>query len=181
LKFIYLIGAPGAGKTTTMRWIRFQLGVVPRPVLQPFAHSLWMKDGERKAIEYGGQRGAFSGTDALSMSVIEKAIPFTEFLGSQGVSPIFAEGDRLANLRFFNAVRAAGYTLKLFYLEAPEELLAERREQRAKLNGTGTQDATWVKSRASKARALATDQRATIIPTYHPADIIAADIIKEIA
>lgn len=181
MKFIYLIGPPGAGKTTTMKWIRFQMGVVPRPVAVPFSHTLWMKDGDTKAIELGANRGAFSGTDALSMSVIEKAIPFVEFLARVGRGPIFAEGDRLANVRFFNAVRAAGYTLKLFYLEAPENLLAERRETRAALFGGKTQDATWVKSRATKARALAADFKATIIPTYHPADIIAADILKEIA
>lgn len=181
MKFIYLIGAPGAGKTTTMRWIRFHLGVVTRPVPVPFAHTEWMKDGKVKAVEYGENRGAFSGTDALSMSVIEKAIPFTDYLGRLGVAPIFAEGDRLANVRFFNAVRAAGYTLQLFYLEAPEELLADRRAQRSKVYGGKEQDATWVKSRATKARALAQDFRATVIPTYHPADIIAGDILKEIA
>ncbi len=180
MKFIYLIGAPGAGKTTTMKWIRFHLSVVPRPVSSPFAHSEWMKDGECKAIEYGANRGVFSGTDALSMSVIEKAIPFTEFLAMTGRGPIFAEGDRLANLRFFNAVRQAGYTLKLFYLDVTEEIAAERRETRRKVYGGDAQDVTWVKSRASKARALAEDQKAIVIPTYHPADIIAADIIKEI-
>lgn len=181
MKFIYLIGAPGAGKTTTMKWIRFHLGVSPRPVSSPFAHTIWMKDGQRVAVEYGENRGAFSGTDALSMSVIERAIPFTDFLARSGIGPIFAEGDRLANVRFFEAIRAAGYTLKLFYLEAPENLLAERRETRAKLYGSKEQDPTWLRGRATKARALAEVWKATVIKTYHPADIIAADIIKEIA
>lgn len=181
MKFIYLIGAPGAGKTTTMKWIRFHMGVVPRPVLQPFAHTLWMKDGDVKATELGANRGPFSGTDALSMSVIEKAVPFIDFLGRVGRTPVFAEGDRLSNVRFFEAIRAAGYTLKLFYLEAPEELLAERRRQRQALYGAKAQDPTWVIGRASKARALAQAWGATVIPTYHPADIIAGDILKEIA
>lgn len=178
MKFTYLLGDPGVGKSTAMRWIRFHLGVQARQVDKPFAHQLWMKDGVVEAVEFGAIRPPFPGTDTLSMSVIEKAIPYTEALAMKRV-PIWAEGDRLANNRFFEAVRAAGYTLQLFYLTAPAEIVADRRETRAKTHGLKIQDGVWVQSRSTKARALAEAWHATVIPTYHPADIIAGDIIKE--
>jgi len=32
MKFTYLIGAPGSGKTTVMRWMRFHSQVTARPI-----------------------------------------------------------------------------------------------------------------------------------------------------
>jgi len=118
------------------------------------------------------------------MSIIEQAIPFVRSQALQsryGFDTLFAEGDRLANDRFFTAIKESGYDLHLFYLETPIEVGSERRRERAEKLGIKEQDLAWVTGRITKARNLAEKWGAIYVPTYHPADIIAADILKEIS
>lgn len=183
-KFIYLLGGPGSGKSTTLRWVRLHLEVMTLRYTTPFEFLKWVKkDGELTAVELGGRHTYFPGTDRLSMSVIEKAIPFVEYLGMAVDAPVIAEGDRLANTRFFRAIRAAGYDLRLFYLDCPEAVAEERRAERTRKAGSDgeLQNPAWVQSRNTKALELAREWRAQVLDAEVPAADVALSIVREFA
>ena len=139
--FVYLIGVPGSGKSTLMK--ELTRGLTRAPAGIPIAHE-WLGDG--KALELGKTRESFSGTDALPMNAQPKA---AEFIEQHPARLILAEGDRLANDRFFKRITAAGYEFHLVYVNADAETVQERRRQRG-----SRQDPTWLQGRATKVRNL---------------------------
>lgn len=145
---VYLLGYPGAGKTTLMRELVGELGQ-PTPALAPFAHVFYNPPSQvvPYAVQLGRDRGPMSGTDALSMSVNPLACAFID----RALYPlVLAEGDRLANARFFDAATTAGYALRLYLLRTtPEEA-----RQRAEARGSH-QDPRWTRGRHSKIDNLA--------------------------
>lgn len=136
MNLLYLIGVPGSGKTTLMR--ELVLGRPRRVIQKPFAHTVY----EGGLVQLGRDRGTHGGTDALSMSVQPLVVAALE----TALWPrVIAEGDRLANMTFFEAVMAAGYDLTVAMLEVPGEVASARRE------GRGTnQDERWLRGRESK-------------------------------
>jgi ABC-type cobalamin/Fe3+-siderophores transport system ATPase subunit len=158
MKLFYLIGEPGAGKSTLIA--KMTEGLIPYQERKPFGHTLWTSQ-QSAAYELGVRRpGGFGGTDSLSMSVQPKVL---EWLGSPGRSyDVFGEGDRLANGKFFTGVSAMEIDLTVAYLEVPPELAEERRAKRAVELGTKSQDEKWVAGRRTKVLRLAEDW-ATII------------------
>ena len=116
---------------------------------QPVPHTAYSVNGKAHAAELGLRRqGPFSGTDALSMAIQPQVL---EWLDAGPPYPLLvAEGDRLANAKFFDAVMGMGYELAVLHVWAAEDVLAARRAGRA-----GRQSATWVQGRASKVRNLA--------------------------
>lgn len=152
-RLIYLIGAPGSGKSTLMARLTDGLGRRPMTVenMAPVAHDALINtvNGEVIGAEIGVRRELFSGTDALPSSIIEKAIPW---IRSQPYPLLFAEGARLANKRFLQAAFDAGYHVTLALLDHPD---AETwREARADRIGRA-QNPAWVKGRATADRNLA--------------------------
>lgn len=139
---LYIIGEPGAGKSTLVA--AMTRGLAAAAVDQPFAHRLY---AGLDLIELGKRREDFSGTDALPMNV-QPAVE--EFLSS-GKPPryLLAEGDRLGNGKFFAFLRKIGYSLRIVYLDAAGAAL-ERRIQR----GSSQNDA-WLRGRATKVKRLA--------------------------
>lgn len=142
---LYLIGVPGAGKSTVMsaltdgldRWtMRTSLGMV--------YEELW--DEEPRWIELGQRREQFSGTDALSMSVQPAA---EEFVRHCSYDVVLGEGDRLANHKFFDALKDAGFDLRVVLLDCPPELAAKRRAARG-----SNQNETWLAGRETKVENL---------------------------
>jgi ribose 1,5-bisphosphokinase PhnN len=139
---IYLIGAPGAGKTTLMRAITANR---PHSTMKtPIPHMLY-----HGAIQLGTERAAFSGTDALPMNVQPAA---EDFIAGYPARLILAEGDRLGNAKFFRAVKRAGYALTVLHLDVSASVLDQRRRERG-----SNQDASWMKGRETKVLNLAID------------------------
>lgn len=158
-RLLYLIGAPGAGKSTLMAKLTGHLAreeqtePVPHDVLRYRIYGGEDKlDGVPEEVigaEIGRHREHFGGTDALPASIIEKAIPWIQTVP---YPLILGEGARLANKRFLTAAAEAGYTVHLGVVD--HENVEEWRTARAELIGK-TQDPAWVKGRATATRNLA--------------------------
>jgi shikimate kinase len=155
---IYIIGAPGAGKTTvsqalTNRWRH--LGDEPHPV----KHRRF-SDNTNDIIALGWHKPPFSGTDTLPYTVIET---IENWLPDIDADIVIGEGDRLANNRFMELAEACG-DLWLFYLDTNPAVATDRRQLRADQAKTKQQNPTWVAGRVTKHRNLAERHEAITIP-----------------
>jgi GTPase SAR1 family protein len=160
MKIIYLIGAPGSGKTT---------------LTEAFTHD-WRDSANHEdpikfrthhtpygdALSLGWLRPTFGGTDTLGNTAILAIEPWLPRI-AKDYSIIYGEGDRLANSRFFDLCKGIG-EFHLFYLNTEPALCAERRAQRSAITGK-TQNPTWVKGRETKHRNLANTYKAFEIPS----------------
>lgn len=152
-QLIYIVGAPGSGKTTLMRavtdpWTRHSIDTPAGSPRKLPRDLLFNAAGDLVAVELGKRRGTFSGTDALGMTAIEAAVPW---LGTMEAQTVLCEGARLANARFLSAAISFGYTVHLLHLSHPrvEEWRAKRAAQLGK-----EQKASWVKGAATRAANL---------------------------
>jgi hypothetical protein len=153
----YLIGEPGSGKSTLMAKLTEPL--IPTLKRSPFAHTYWWSD--RSAITELGERrpGGFGGTDSLSMSVQPKVLTWLE----KHNTPVFGEGDRLANGKFFTGAVAVGWDVTVAYLEIDPAWAEARRAARAQELGTKPQDPKWVQGRRTKVLRLAEDWATVVL------------------
>uniref|UniRef100_A0AB39AL14 Terminase small subunit n=1 Tax=Mycolicibacterium phage phi1_186018 TaxID=3236641 RepID=A0AB39AL14_9CAUD len=149
-RMIYLVGQPGSGKSTLMAALT--KGLVRSPWDEHTVPHDVLVDrvtGEVVGAEIGKQRGAFSGTDALASSIIDKAVPWVQ---TQPYDVLLAEGARLANKRFIQAAADAGYAVMLGLLDHPDA--DTWRKRRSKALGR-EQNLSWVKGRLTSSRKLA--------------------------
>jgi GTPase SAR1 family protein len=158
MKIIYLIGAPGSGKTTlteafTRKWVEVD------QIDDPIKYRTHIT-AEGSAISLGWLRPAFGGTDTLGNTAILKIEPW---LPTVKANIVYGEGDRLANSRFFDLAKSIS-DFRLFYLNTDPALAAERRAQRSLLTGK-EQNPSWVKGRVTKHRNLAIQYKAFEIPS----------------
>jgi energy-coupling factor transporter ATP-binding protein EcfA2 len=137
-EMLYLIGQPGSGKTTLIESLtEGELGAVVR---KPFAHTVYDRIG---VVQLGAQRdGGFGGTDALGMAVQPVVL---NWLPTCGYDYVLAEGDRLANDKFFNAVTDMGWNLCVAWIDLPDSVAVQRRAARG-----SNQNETWLKGRVTK-------------------------------
>lgn len=148
MRLTYLIGEPGVGKTTLLN--AFTEGLPGLAARRPFARTLY----ECGVVQLGEDRPVFGGTDTLSMSVQPKVLEWAEM---PEYPDIVAEGDRLANGKFFQGMKDRGYDLCIIHCVASPDTLAARRLQRAAEHEMKPQDAIWLKGRETKVRKLATE------------------------
>lgn len=153
---LYLIGQPGSGKSTLAAALTE--GLPATAVRHPFAHIVW--GSTPLVVEFGARRDKFAGTDALSMSVQPKVV---EWLNDAPYSLVLAEGDRLANGKFFTAVLTAGWKLTIARLAVSASVGQARRLARCAELGVAAQDPAWLKGRMSKVAKLAVDWQALIL------------------
>ncbi len=133
---MYIFGEPGSGKSTLLAHLTRMLWHGP-DAEHPFAHRVYACG----VTELGARRKDFPGTDALSMSVQPRVV---EWLGDTNPQLVIGEGDRLANGKFFDAVRNLGYSLKLYVLVGEEASALHRR-----IRGS-EQDDKWLAGRRTK-------------------------------
>lgn len=155
MKIIYVIGAPGSGKTTlteafTQDWK--DSANHEDPIKFRTHHT---EHGD--ALSLGWLRPAFGGTDTLGNTAILAIEPWLPNI-AKDYSIIYGEGDRLANARFFDLCKHIG-DFYLFYLDTDPALCEQRRIQRSAITGK-TQNPTWVKGRETKHRNLASTYNA---------------------
>ena len=178
---IYLIGPPGAGKSTALAGAieRLEWGE-PEPRSDPFAHG-WYPTAS--AVILGRQDAPFPGTDTLSLGVNPLAISFVRSCGAptstshidetsieqgttwsasnndhdptttEAIEVIVGEGDRLANPRFLGAAAAAGRVV-LVAFELRPVVAYQRMLDRADALGVPPQEESWWNGRATKTENL---------------------------
>lgn len=141
-ELVYLVGPPGVGKSTAMALLTrdcMPLGCA----LQPFAYDLLQGPDGTRAARLGANRpGGFSGTDALPMNVQPKAV---SWLAVCPFKLVLGEGDRLGNVKFFQAALVLGWRLHLVGLTASQDELEFRRRVRG-----SNQNPTWMRGRQTK-------------------------------
>jgi hypothetical protein len=175
MKTIYLIGPPGAGKTTLMAELMRDWQLLSRET-KPVKHS-WYDSPYGIALELGHPRAPFGGTDTLSYTAINTLELWLPNL--EKVDLLVGEGDRLANNRFLDLCRTLG-PVHLYYLWAPDGVLLDRRAHRAAKNGLPPQSPTWAMGRATKHRNLAEQQNAKTLNTTEGAPGLARAIIEDL-
>ena len=131
----YLVGIPGVGKTTVFR--KALADIPAEQHTRPFG---WI--AYPGGAQLGVDRGVFSGTDALSMNVQPRVL---EWLNRCDLPCVVAEGDRLANGQFFDAVVAQGWLLTVGLLELDPAIAATRRDMRG-----SSQNPSWLRGRHTK-------------------------------
>jgi hypothetical protein len=127
-KSIYIIGAPGAGKSTLMYQLLDGWKVGPYEKWtrrEMFGHYL-NHPVEGAGAYLGHLRPEYPGTDALSLSVAPQALSWLKSIPVLGLDWVFGEGARLSHKGFLEAL-AACTDLTVIYLQVDPEEAARRR------------------------------------------------------
>lgn len=171
---VYLIGEPGAGKTTLMEQLcrHYTIGTAEQLEGQLWGERLWL-DGDVAGIRLGRTRESFSGTDALGMAVNPDAI---RWLQTGKPTPILlGEGARLANWAFVEMLYRRTNALVVLVRASNA---AERRLQRG-----SQQNPNWVRGRATASlrlfeRIVSTGYPALSLDTTTLSPLEAATIVE---
>lgn len=151
-RLVYVIGEPGAGKTTLLN--QALAGLQRTPQRLPVPHELLSRpvgcsSGRVVGAHLGRSRELFGGTDALSMSIQPAA---QAWIAGHPYRLVVAEGDRLANARFFDICCSVGIDLQVVLLATPPAVAAQRRAARTPWRA---QNERWIRGRITKTAHLA--------------------------
>lgn len=146
---LYIVGPPGAGKSTLMAELTRECDRLS--ATGPVPHDLLCRprDDDQNAdvaVEIGKRRENFSGTDALGMSIQPKAVAWIK---TRPHSLVLGEGARLGTTGFLMAARNTGYRVILVHLGAPDDVLSQRRAQRG-----SKQNESWMQGATTRSRRL---------------------------
>lgn len=177
----YLIGVPGAGKSTAMAALLDRWELIEEIKL-PFAHRRLRHPDLGEAAELGRHRpGGFSGTDALAMAVQPRVLQWLYPGHPDRSCPfdlVLGEGDRLGNSSFLEGAMARGWTIRLAILTISPLLAQARRDARG-----SEQHEPWVRGRQTKVYNMArwaADRPVRIstamIDASRPVDAVARDL-----
>jgi hypothetical protein len=148
VKLVYVIGLAGVGKSTAVQQALLSIGYTNGTAHeQPLPHIVWQTANGKPITELGRRRETFSGTDALALNIQPKA---TAWLESKPVDLVIAEGDRLANAKFFDVATNVCDEFIVALIEAPVEIAMARAHRRAQALGVKPQNEVWWKGRATK-------------------------------
>lgn len=128
---IYLVGGPGAGKSTLMA--RLLRGWSPGPYVrlserELFGHRL-LSDDLKLGVYLGHLRPEYPGTDALSLSVAPHALRWLQTVDNS-IEWVFGEGARLSHQSFLQEL-AERTDLVVVHLAVDDETSAARRAARS--------------------------------------------------
>lgn len=176
MRTIYVIGYPGVGKSSAVANALQLLNLGnPSLVTHPVAHLRYPSHEGLNLWEMGKRREAFSGTDALGMSVQPVAVRWVGALTDPGAdSPdvLIGEGDRLATKGFLDACP----NLTVVHLSAPSSVAQQRASERATRLGRSPQDPSWLRGRATKVDRLASAYRCVTINAELPPHDVAEEL-----
>lgn len=142
-RLCYLIGVPGAGKSTAMAGVLAPWGEPSAEHRLPFAHRVLDHQLLGTVVELGRHReGGYPGTDSLSMAVQPRVVAW---LRDTTHTLVVGEGDRLGNIGFLDTAHGLGWEVRLAVLACLPELAAERRRIRG-----SDQNPSWLQSRQTK-------------------------------
>lgn len=142
-QLLYIIGQPGAGKTTALARA---LAGVPRQYM-PDGRPPFTLYPHSNGAQLGVERAGFAGTDGFALNVQPTAVAW---LRDSVFDLVVSEGDRLANDGFYSAAMAYGYDLTIAWIDTPNDVAAQRRKARG-----SNQNPTWLKGRISKVESIA--------------------------
>jgi ribose 1,5-bisphosphokinase PhnN len=144
---IFIVGAPGAGKTTLARVL---IGKDPWLVQKP----KWtVNHAICAAGHYSG--GTFDGADTVGYNGVKEALVYWQahLLTARTPHPIrftVFDGDRFSHQDALSFVRERSERTGVVYMDADAATLAARRAARG-----STQNETWMKGRATKSERFA--------------------------
>jgi GTPase SAR1 family protein len=158
---VYLLGAPGVGKSSVMRvllnpwkasdYVRFT-------DREMFGHYLHEPARDLHGAYLGHLRPEFPGTDALSMSVQPQALKWLRQNDGE-LDYIYGEGARLGNFAFLSELAYRSHLTVVHITASPEtrelRMLGRPDAANHKTGRTGrAQDPTWQDAQATRNRNL---------------------------
>lgn len=155
---IYIIGAPGVGKSRVMMELLMPWKIGPYirfTEREMFGHELIQSDMGLVGAYLGHLRPEFPGTDALSMSVQPQAIKWLQEVDG-GPDYIYGEGARLGNSAFLKELAIRSRLMVVLLTASPEvldlRLLGRPDSADHKTGRVGrSQDRTWQDGQATRA------------------------------
>lgn len=145
---VYLFGEPGVGKShLTRRLLKNLTAGEPVHHPKPFHHTEWPNG----VIHLGNpqpKNDKHPGTDTLGYSVMPLACDWIKTVPTGTV--VLAEGDRLANPKFWNTAQNTGHHVLTIHLHNPHHAALNRQGRQT------NQNPTWLKSRQTRVLNLST-------------------------